>query len=382
MRLRLGSVSIATALCAWLVGCGDDSGATGPAAGSSVETAGASGAGVSGGGAGHAATSGQGASGHSGSGAGAGAGSGSGGGGASGSAGKAAAGAAGSPLPAAGTGGSGPSGSGATSNGSTVSAKIVAKNVAPEGQNHICIVVELPNQEPVWVNKVTATLSGGSHHLIVDRQSASTPLMTEPQVCPPTMASDVTRLIIAQQKLTSVELPAGVAFKLEARQRVFLQLHYFNVDATAHDITGTVDMTVVDTSNGAPIEAKTLFTGATQITIPAHQMTEVKAFYQPRAASGTRRVFALTSHTHRLGIKSTIERVASMTAAATPPLHESTNWSEPPLTQLNPPLMFTTAASEGLRLICRYNNTTDEPVTFGVEAQDEMCFMWLYYYDQ
>jgi hypothetical protein len=157
-------------------------------------------------------------------------------------------------------------------------------------------------------------------------------------------------------------------------------LHYLNVSATAQDISGTVEMSVVDASQGAPIEAKTLFTGATQIMIPAHEMIETKAFYQPKAPAGTRHVFAVTSHTHRLGIKSTIERVASMNAAAVAPLHTSTDWSEPPLTQLNPPLEFT--GTDGLRLICRYNNTTDDVVSFGVEAQNEMCFMWLYYYDK
>jgi hypothetical protein len=33
-------------------------------------------------------------------------------------------------------------------------------------------------------------------------------------------------------------------------------------------------------------------------------------------------------------------------------------------------------------LTCRYNNDTDQPVMFGTKAQDEMCFMWLYYYDE
>jgi hypothetical protein len=261
-----------------------------------------------------------------------------------------------------------------------LSAKIVAKAVPPAGQEHVCVVVDLGNEAPVWVNKVSAELSGGSHHLIVDRQPATAALSSQPTVCAPTMASDVSRLIIAQQKQTSVELPSGVAFKLDARQKLFLQLHYFNVDQTAHDIMGTVELAVVDTSAGTPIEAKNLFTGATQINIPAHSMMETKSFYQPKAPAGTRRVFALTSHTHRLGVRQTIERVASANAVAVQPLHESLMWSEPPLTQLSPPLSFT--GTDGLRLTCRYNNDTDQAVTFGVEAQDEMCFMWLYYYDQ
>lgn len=259
-------------------------------------------------------------------------------------------------------------------------AQIVVKSVPPDGQEHVCVVVDLGNEAPVWVNKVSASLSGGSHHLIVDRQPASAMLYSEPKVCAPTMAGDASRLIIAQQKQTLVTLPSGVAFKLEAHQKLFLQLHYFNVDETAHDITGVVDLALADTAAGAPIEAKNLFTGSTQITVPAHGQSETKAFYQPKAPSGTRKVFALTSHTHRLGIQATIERVGSANAVAVKPLHQSVTWSEPPLTQLDPPLSFTGA--DGLRLTCRYNNDTDQAVSFGVEAQQEMCFMWLYYYDE
>lgn len=286
---------------------------------------------------------------------------------------------AGASAPAAGSGGAPAAGSGAAS-GNKLQAQIVAKNIPPEGQEHVCVVVDLGNAAPVWVSEVSATLSGGSHHLIVDRQPADTTVYTDPKKCTPTMGGDTSRLIIAQQKQTSVALPSGVAFKLEAHQKLFLQLHYFNVDPMAHDITGTVQFTLLNASEKPPIEAKNLFTGSTQINIPAHSQSESKAFYKPMAAKGTRKVFALTSHTHRLGVMQTIERVDSMSAPATTPLHTSTMWSEPPLTQLNPVLSFN--GTDGLRLICRYSNDTDETVTFGVEAQNEMCFMWLYYYDE
>ena len=99
-----------------------------------------------------------------------------------------------------------------------------------------------------------------------------------------------------------------------------------------------------------------------------------------RPASGTRHVFALTSHTHKLGVLSTIERVAAATSPATTPIHESQDWSEPPLTQFTPPLTFT--GSDGLRLKCNYDNTTNQHVGFGTGVDQEMCFMWVYYYDR
>lgn len=54
-------------------------------------------------------------------------------------------------------------------------------------------------------------------------------------------------------------------------------------------------------------------------------------------------------------------------------------WSEPPLTVFDKPLVFD--GKDGLRLTCHYMNTTDRDVHFGTGVADEMCFMWLYYYE-
>jgi hypothetical protein len=98
--------------------------------------------------------------------------------------------------------------------------------------------------------------------------------------------------------------------------------------------------------------------------------------YTPPGSSGSPiRVFAITSHTHSLGVRSTIEHMASGSPML---LHESLDWAEPPLTQLDPPLVFT--GSESLRLRCEYQNDTNRDVMFGTAFEDEMCFMWVYYY--
>jgi hypothetical protein len=44
----------------------------------------------------------------------------------------------------------------------------------------------------------------------------------------------------------------------------------------------------------------------------------------------------------------------------------------------NPPIA--PAAGQGLRYTCTYNNTTTGIVTFGENADQEMCFLWAYYY--
>src|SRR5262249_53826612 len=159
----------------------------------------------------------------------------------------------------------------------------------------------------VWVDDIHATLTGGSHHLIVDRRPAGTAAQTEPAVCSPTMGGENSRLIIAQQAETRLTLPDGIAFSIEAGQPLFLQLHYFTSRDEVRDITGQIELALTDAT--APIEAKSLFTGSLSISLPPHSQGSSQSFFIPQATTGDRHIFALTSHTHKLGVRSTIERV-------------------------------------------------------------------------
>ncbi|HEX4352936.1 MAG TPA: hypothetical protein VHZ95_08485 [Polyangiales bacterium] len=269
----------------------------------------------------------------------------------------------------------------ATGDGKSLSAIIDMHAIPGGGQDHQCVIVELPNTQAVWVNDLHATLSTGSHHLIVDRRSSDSALQTAAASCPPSMGGDDTRLLIAQQHDTRVTLPSGVAYRLEAHQRIYLQLHYINMSSAAEDIQGRVDLTLADAASGTPIEAQSLFTGALSIDVAPHSPGSVTSFLKPADSAGkVRHVFALTSHTHSLGVRATIERVASANAPASTPIHQSLDWSEPPLTLFAPPLDFN--GSDGLRLTCDYQNDTDSTVMFGTDFSDEMCFMWMYYFDE
>jgi hypothetical protein len=280
----------------------------------------------------------------------------------------------------AGNGGESSGSSSSSGDATHLTAKIILPQVPPGQEEHVCVIVALPNETATWATEVHATLGEGSHHLIVDRREPGSALQAVPEQCTPTMADNATRLMIAQQKETAVTLPRGVAFKIAPRQPLFLQLHYINTGSRAEDIEGTVTLTLADATAAAPTEAHSVFTGQLSLDLPPHAPSSFASYFVPEAPSGTRRVFAVTSHTHSLGVDSTIERVASEKAPPTTPIHESVNWDEPPLTSFNPPLAF--AGKDGLRLTCKYMNTTDKTVTFGTGFHDEMCFMWVYYYDE
>lgn len=266
---------------------------------------------------------------------------------------------------------------GSTQSDGKLSAFIDLAEIPSGAEEHRCVLVELPNSEPVWVSALHASLGNGSHHMIIDRRRAQDELLLDAEQCSPTMGGDASRLMIAQQHETTLDLPQGVGFLLEPKQRIFLQLHYINTSDKPFAIKGTIEFKLF-ANDVRPIEAKSIFTGSTSITLPPHQPGESKHF-QVLPADPAWNVFAMTSHTHQLGVHSTIERVLSATAPTITPLHESRDWSEPPLTVFAQPLVFD--GSDGLRLICRYMNTTDRDVHFGTAVDDEMCFMWVYYFE-
>src|SRR5262249_38880371 len=160
------------------------------------------------------------------------------------------------------------------------------------------------------------------HHLIVDRRAPGTTVESEPTECSPTMGGEDTRLLIAQQKDTRLTLPEGVAFQLAANQGLFLQLHYVNTGSEPETIVGSVDF-MKDTTARSPPEAKALLPGSLGISLPPMSKGQAEAFFTPQPETGARHVFAVTSHTHRLGIRSTIEHVESAGAPESTPIHES-----------------------------------------------------------
>jgi hypothetical protein len=257
--------------------------------------------------------------------------------------------------------------------------KITARATPSNGEDHVCVVLPLQNTERAWIRSVHASLTAGSHHLIVDRMPVGTATQSEPTHCEPTMGRDSTRLIVAQQRETVVHMPTGTGLLIEPHQPVFMQLHYINLGSTPADIEGVLEITLADSAVAPPLEVHSLFTGSKSLSIPRGQSVMAEFFMKPAGSTAKPwHVFAITSHTHALAVKSTIERVESASAAATPPIHESLDWREPALTALVPELVFD--GSDGVRLRCHYVNTTDRDVSYGTRFEDEMCFLWLYYY--
>jgi len=261
----------------------------------------------------------------------------------------------------------------------TLQARIGPISINPLEENTRCLVLELDTADEVHVVAIEADLTATTHHLIFYRAASDAPVSAAPVPCDPfegVLDGDAP-LFIAQSAGQRIDLPTGVALRLEARQKVRIEMHYVNADAGSKDeATGTVRLHTVPPDD-VDHTADLLFYGTAAFELPPGQVTQVGPDFWPVPSGAD--VFAMTGHTHRLGTDVLIERASAEGGPGVALYdHDAWNWEEPPLDVWDPPLLF--APGEGLRWTCTYDNWTGSTVPFGESAFEEMCFLWAYYF--
>jgi hypothetical protein len=244
-------------------------------------------------------------------------------------------------------------------------------DIPPGGERTVCQVVDLGNEEPALVRAIHADLSIGSHHMIIYRTDQE--LTDTPSPCG-SVPGGADTLLIAQQSETALDFPEEAGLHVPAHQHIRIEIHYMNYTDASLDVTGNVHFDLAPADDTvAPV--RILFTGDLFLALPARQETTIESFVSMQE---DRRFFALTSHTHQLGTYASLKRATHIGDPNAELLHESHDWAEPPLDMFDPPLTF--PGADGIWLTCEYDNYTDDLVTFGPGFDDEMCFLWAYWY--
>ena len=287
-----------------------------------------------------------------------------------------------------GAGGSGSGGDGIGGIGGDVTSYETSMGpipVEPGAESTQCITRRLGNPEGAYVRRFRATLTDASHHMIVYRSSATEEDLT------PTPCQGFSGLLdgehpvfIAQQKDATLTFPTEgatpVGLRIEPNQLFRIEMHFVNASGESIDALGTAYVDTVPLSENV-IESDLAFWGTTQFSIPPNGTATTGVKFQQ--ALGDTKTFALTTHQHHMGTRMTVWQTASPDALGTP-VADSTNWSDPPLEMFQPPLLFPPGtgvfSSVGFAFQCEWTNTTPKTVGFGEGFDDEMCFLWHYYY--
>ncbi len=246
------------------------------------------------------------------------------------------------------------------------------ERLEPGDEQTVCIVLDAGNETERFVRAIRTTLPQGSHHMIVYRTTEG--VRTRPEPCIP-FASSGDAMFIAETREAELVFPPDVGLAFDARQRVRLEVHAVNYVGMPIDVSASVTFEFYPEASPPTDEVHLLFTGDMALSLPPRVETTVTSFHRPDPGA---RIFAITSHTHSLGTYASIEDARSSSDTTGTRLHESRSWADPPLDRFDPPIVI--PEDRGLRLTCTYFNDTDDYVGFGLDFEDEMCFLWAYWY--
>ncbi len=308
--------------------------------------------------------------------------------------------------PAGGTGGSSSTGTSTTTGGTgsggfdpggevtTFDASIGPLGVDPGFEDTQCITVRLHNAEGAYVRRFRTTLNQGSHHMIVYR-SNETVEQTTPEPCQgfSGLLKGEAPIFIAQNAAAELVLPTDgttpVALEIAPDQMLRIELHFINPGGAPLDVVGQVFLDTVPLGTDV-IPSDLAFWGTNDFMgtgavagsdIPANGTGDTGMKFQLGLAGS--KSFALTTHQHHLGTRMRVW-YADNADDTSQPVADSSSWADPPLELFDPPLEFpdtgATFSDKGLAYRCEWSNTTPQAVGFGESANDEMCFLWHYYY--
>ena len=256
-----------------------------------------------------------------------------------------------------------------------------------------CTIVQLPTSVDTDVIDIKTTLLPGSHHLILYRTNATATKAPYDCTSFEGVFNGDAPVFIAESAASEMQLPSGVAYHFTAGQYVLLEAHYINTTQATISAQGSVTLTPGPSGTYQPADIMMcgsylslqcnngggLNPGLMDATLPV-------GFYNGNGLTGKvdltkLKFFAFTSHEHHRGTDVKIWKSSSTNVSAATQLYDNTSWNNPPLTVLPDNQLLTFGAGEGFAWQCHYDTRMDtNKVCFGESANDEMCFIWAYYY--
>lgn len=277
--------------------------------------------------------------------------------------------------------GSGAGGSAFVPPSEPVTVSIESFDVQPGTERQVCRTINLPTDGPVDVVVMRSTMVGVSHHfnaykVLTDQATAPVdPTESAVHDCNPAaeqFAGEAAYIFGSAAPERVLELPAGVAFHLEAGHRLILEQHVINTGSEV--VQGGVDYELYLEADAAKVEhhADILWLANWTFFISPNGSTSDTTHC---AVPYPIELFGLTSHTHALGSHFSIEK---WTDTGTTHLYDSFDWQHPPYMDMAPTLSL--EAGEGLEWTCTWDNPTNKLVTPGKASTDEMCMTFAYAY--
>ena len=262
-----------------------------------------------------------------------------------------------------------------------------------------------PVEGDIFINRVEIFYPAGSHHFILYRFTEeglangvpersitsgigvnSEDAFRELDPDDPQVLGNfgVDRLFVVgtQTDDTLFQFPEGVGLRLPGDTVYDLNSHYINLLGDETLIGETYINIYTIPEEEVQYEAVEIFVSNRQINVPPGitRVSKMTWYIEDELErrghdSGTAlNVFLLTSHMHRHG-----ELFEIFQGSTGDLLHRSVAYDDAPINLFNPILRLDT--EDTIKFQCTHNNyDTNEPLTFGLTSEDEMCIIFGYYY--
>jgi hypothetical protein len=244
----------------------------------------------------------------------------------------------------------------------------------PGEDRELCEVVRIPGAGTRHAGRLELAMSPGSHHLIVaaiEVGSETEAAVREGDVIDcvgPTGFGEHVRILGGSQQAYQDEvLPGGGARSYEGGQLVVFNYHYFNATDAPLSAAAALNLHDVPEASVAHLMGDGAFVNLAIAIAPG----ESRAFVTDCRFANDVMVHKLSRHTHQWG------RDVPVWFAGGPRdgelVYTSPDYETPDHVFDTPVLV---RAGEGFRFECRYTNTSDHELVFGVKATDEMCILF------
>ena len=241
--------------------------------------------------------------------------------------------------------------------------------------------------EDLYVRRIQFRMRPSSHHFVLYGMAPTMPSYLVPawdavrDIRNPDGTMNVTNMVTmgyhvffggSMQPEFAYDFPTGVALKVPAGTGLDLNVHYANRGDAPISGEAAVNLYTVPVAQVTKV-ARTLNWGNQAITLPPGQRTTIEKTF---TVTDSTTIFALTSHTHRLGERFVIRIAGGPRAGQV--LYENTDWEHPAFLLLPQPVRL--GPGEGLTSVVTYHNTTGNTVRFGLQSTDEMGIIFGYAY--
>lgn len=256
----------------------------------------------------------------------------------------------------------------------------MTSTIAPGSESYGCRLFQVP-PEGLVIRGQDVVFGQGGHHVLLyrtpyqeipshDEEGIAVDALTEHDCSKGATARwKVDAVLGGSESFGSVgmlhRLPDGVGVIVAPSAVLVMSTHYLNTTTAPLEVDARINVYTMP-SEDLEIEAGLLYMD--------NQVLRVSPFGEAAArmrcpVPADVQVVSLQSHMHARG--ASFDASLHGPDGTTTSIYSTTSWQEPPVRELNPPLLFPRGSTLDIR--CNYRNAEARPVAYGLSSSDEMC---------